>query len=452
MDTSQYAERVNGSAPADQPRRPSRADRLADDAAAKARRDAIRDQARQDRERRGEEWAAERDQLRASRRRTRKTSNDADRRERFTVWQARLRKWWRAFVLVGAIVGVNVVAVVGQVTAFTAAPDANGFGWHIAQALATAGVIESIAIYVGWHAHVALLEGDSVLRLRLTSYAIAFGVGVLNYHHYAPDWKPVDTAVMFGCASVLSPWLWAMHSRHQHRTDLRASGLIDPRAPKFAALRWLLHRAETWQALRWAVRHGEQSPTAAILSVQSENGLTDAVLYVDRAHAALAAGRDALIRAQAAALAATETYALALERSVSEVSEIAPPAPLEIEPPADTSANAQTDLPDVSEVSDDEKRERPDAQDNRDAEKWIRAAMRKGKTPKQAGIAAKWSGSNGWASLRVRAARAALEAEGYRFYPAGVVKPPADADTSADAADVSDTDAELSATPTGDQS
>lgn len=444
-------ERLNGSAPA--PRRPSRAERLADDAAAKARRDAIQDQARQDRERRGEEWAAERDRLRASRRRTRKTSNDDARRERFTVWQARLRKWWRAFVLVGAIVGVNIVAVVGQVTAFTTATDANGFGWDIAQALATAGVIESIAIYVGWHAHVALLEGDSVLRLRLTSYAIAFGVGVLNYHHYAPDWKPVDTAVMFGCASVLSPWLWAMHSRHQHRTDLRASGLIDPRAPKFAALRWLLHRTETWQALKWAVRHGEQSPTAAILSVQGENGLTDAVLYVDRAHAELAVGRDALIRAQAAALAATETYALALENHVGDLSQ----QPAAIEPPAapepDTSADDLSDTSDVSEEIAEEERERPDAQDNREAEKWIRGKMRAGRTPKQADIAAKYGFSNGWASLRVKAARADLSTEGYRFLPGNVVQPPTDADTSADAADVSDEPTEMAdATPTGDQS
>lgn len=433
-------EHVNGSAPTAQ----TRAERKAADALADLRRIETQEEIQRRREDAADARRVRVEQARRQRSEQRRT----DREQMRARWVSRLARWWHAFVLVGAIVGVNIVAVAGQINAFQADP----FSWPAAGAFGAAAVVESIAIFVGWHAHVALREGDSVFRLRVASYGIAAAVAALNYHHYAPTWALDDRAAMFGAASLLSPWLWAIHSRHLHRQDLRKQGLIDPRAPKFSALRWLLHRPETWQALKWAVRHGEQSPTAAILSVQSENGLTAAVLYVDRAHAALAAGRDALIRAQAAALAATETYALALERSVSEVSEIATPANVEIEPECDTSANAQPDALDVSEVADEEKRERPDAQDNRDAEKWIRAAMRKGKTPKQADIAARWSGSNGWASLRVKAARAALEAEGYRFYPAGVVKPPADADTSTDAADVSDTDAELSAAPTGDQS
>lgn len=322
MTTSQH-ERINGAAPAPPPpaQRPSRAERLAADATAKAEAARIRDEARRDKARRDEEWAAELDQLRTQRRRTRKTSNDYARRERITAWHARAQRWWHAFVLVGAIVGVNIVAVAGQVTAFQADP----FGWTPLAAIGAAAVIESIAIYVGWHAHVALIEGDSVMRLRAASYTIAAGVGALNYHHYSPTWSLDDMAVMFGAASVLSPWLWAIHSRHVHRQDLRQQGLIDPRAPKFSALRWLLHRAETWTALKWAVRHGEQSPVASILAVQTEETTAAACVLLDRTRAELVTAQATLIRAQSAALAVldetrTETAGETIEQVEIEVS------------------------------------------------------------------------------------------------------------------------------------
>ncbi|WP_049562272.1 hypothetical protein [Nonomuraea sp. SBT364] len=303
MDTIQ-PERVNGSHPAAHPppAKMSRAERQAADELARVERDRIREEARRARERDQEKWAAERDQLRAERKRDRKTRSSAERRERIAAWQARAQRWWHAFVLVGAIVGVNVVAIMGQVTAFQADP----FGWPLLGALGAAAVIESIAIYVGYHAHVALIEGDSVMRLRLASYGIAGGVGALNYHHYSPDWSLSDLAVMFGAASVLSPWLWAIHSRHQHRQVLRAQGLIDPRAPKFSGLRWLLWRRETWQALRWAVRYSEQSPAAAMLGMHRDRILADADRMAGRARGDLAAAQATLIRAQSDALAVLE--------------------------------------------------------------------------------------------------------------------------------------------------
>lgn len=438
MNTTQPAERVehvNGSAPAT-PHRPTRAERKTAATAEQLRRLDLEAEIARKRA----EFADQAQERREQREQRRKTRKSIERSQTWQKWAARLQAWRHTFVLVGAIVGVNIVAVAGQVTAFQAAP----FHWTLLGALGAAAVVESIAIFIGWHAHVALIEGDSVFRLRAGSYAVAAAVATLNYHHYSPDWSLDDQAAMFGAASMLSPWLWAIHSRHLHRADLRRKGLIDPRAPKFSLLRWLLHRPETWQALKWAVRHSEQSPTAAILAVQHHDTLKDAVLFLDRAHVELATGRDALIRAQSAALAATETYVELIESRGSEVSEIAPPAQPEIEAEPDTSADAQADLPDVSEVSDEEKRERAEALNNREAEKWIRAAMRKGKTPKQADIAAKFNGSNGWASLRVKAARADLIAEGYRFLPGNRVIPPTDADTSTGSVDVSGVDAEVS--------
>ncbi|MFB4280888.1 hypothetical protein ACBJ59_36750 [Nonomuraea sp. MTCD27] len=439
-------ERFNGSAPP--PQRSSRAERMREAAAAKAERDRIRDEARRARARRAEEWAAERDQLRAGRRRTRKTANDETRRERVAAWHARLLRWWRVLVLVGAIVGVNIVAVFGQVTAFQAAP----FSWPAPGAYAAAAVIESIAIYVGWHAHIALIEGDSVFRLRLASYGIAAGVAALNYHHYAPTWAVEDRAVMFGMASLLSPWLWAIHSRHLHRQDLRRQGLIDPRAPKFSLLRWLLHRAETWQALKWAVRHGEQSPTVAIVAVQTEETTSEADRLLDQT-------RDQILTAQRS-LIQTQSDVITVMRLVTPPE---PPASAEVTndrpalcPPDDPEeAPVPVTEPDTSPAVESDQasdRERPDDQDNREAEAWIRRRMRGGRTPTQKEICDKYPFSKGWARLRVQAARDEMTAKGYRFLPGNVVQPPTDADTSADPGDDREATDEVSTTPTGDQS
>lgn len=416
MTISQHG-RVNGTRPTPpaEPRRPTRAERLATDAEAQARRAAILDQARRDRERRAEEWADERTARREARRAAQKTKRDDARAARAAAWKARLAAWWHGFVLVGAIVGVNIVAVVGQVTAFTAATNATptGFGWSLGQALATAAVVESIAIYVGWHAHVALVEGDSVMRLRITSYAIAVGVCALNYHHYAPNWEPTDLAVMFGTASLLSPWLWAMHSRHQHRARLREQGLIDPRAPKFSALRWALHRAETWQALKWAVRHGEQSPTAAILAVQIEQGTARSV---------------ELEVAETVALPVGSSKELPVSRNDRHVTdEVTDTAPIAYAPAPPSTVTETVTLPVSNSDHDGDNhsdRERPDEQDNRDAEKWIRASMRRGRLPKLSDVRDKYPYSHGWAQARVRTVREEMTAKGYRVLPGNVVKPP----------------------------
>lgn len=356
------------------PRRPTRAERRLAAEAARAQREAIRDQARRDHERRREQLRAERAARRAA---------------AAQAWRVRLAAWWHRLVLVAAIVGVNAVAVLGQVEAF------KGFDWPLIQAIAVAAVVESIAIYVGWHAHVALVEGDSVMRLRLTSYAIAAGVGALNYHHYAPDWVPSEKAIMFGFASLLSPWLWAMHSRHQHRAQLRAAGLIDPRAPKFSALRWLLWRRETWAALRWAVRHGEQSPSAAILGVQLEQATAEATALAAGARADVVRAQAALIAAQSAAL------------------EVAGKVKLPVSS-ADRGGDSSGD------------RDRPDEQDNRDCERWIRASMRRGRLPKLSEVRERYPYSHGWAQARVRAVRDEMTAKGWRVLPGNKVLPPAD--------------------------
>ncbi|MEV4246930.1 hypothetical protein AB0J63_26395 [Streptosporangium canum] len=397
----------------------TRAERRARDAAAQIQRAQLLDDEKRRRRLQDEKDAAERAERREQAKLRRDTTKSIRSNTSRTKWQARLKSWRDTLILVGAIVGVNLVAIVGQVTAFHA-----GFRWPLLGAFGAAAVIESIAIYVGWHAHTALIEGDSVARLRAASYGIAVVVAGLNYHHYAPDWLPTDKAVMFGMASLLSPWLWAIHSRHQHRSQLRTAGLIDPRAPKFSALRWILHRAETWQALKWAVRFGEQSPTAAILAIQTDDTTTESVHLLDRTRAELMVGQTALIRAQADAIAATEMCVAELEKALAEVSSHRTEDDRDDEASDDHQDDDEPDSDDDADGEQESDRERPDDQDNRVAEKWIRGCMRAGRTPRQRDIAAKYGFSNGWAALRVKAARAELSAKGYRFLPGNVVQSP----------------------------
>lgn len=391
-----------------EPTRLSRAERRARDAEAEAHRAEVLAEARLRREERAAEW-----------KRRRKAQRAQERADWWATTRTRLDHLRRTLVLVGAIVGVNAVAVAGQVAAFH-----QGLGWPMAGAIGAAAVVESIAIYVGWHAHVALIEGDSVFRLRAASYSIAALVAGLNYHHYASDWNPSDKAIMFGLSSLLSPWLWAMHSRYVHRKQLRDAGLIDPRAPKFSMLRWALHRAETWQALRWAVRHSEQSPAVAILAVQMEETTSDAARLLNRSRDQVVSAQGELIRAQSDLITVTQMVMNNPSPASGEVTVEAPLACPPQTPAITAAADTEPATADGSDDVQDGDRDRPDEQDNRKAEAWIRAAMRKGRTPKYSEVNDKFGFSRGWAGLRVQAARAEMTAKGYRFLPGNVVKPP----------------------------
>jgi hypothetical protein len=421
--------------------------------------------------------AAEEAEQRAQIRKQRRQAASSYRRSEWArKARERAERLRRTLILVGAIVGVNAVAVVGQVSSFTAPVAGNGFGWSLWQALCVAAVVESIAIYVGWHAHVALIEGDSVMRLRLTSYAIAAGVGALNYHHYAgPDWAPTDRAVMFGAASLLSPWLWAMHSRHVHRQQLRENGLIDPRAPKFGALRWLLHRGETWQALRWAVAEGEQSPTVAVAAIRARHAIEDSDRVAAEARRGLDQARDGLIATQRTALNLALSYEVGVVAELDEEDPAATQAranirrfvrrfhpfgpPLAAVPdPADDAPSSETAgrpprglLPvnwlinpgdpwatgylvplrsllgpeEEPEEDPNEDRKRPTEQDSLNACKWITNRIRSTKrVPTKAEVAVRFGFSETWAWRRLQETKKQLAGEGWAFPEASAPVPP----------------------------
>lgn len=162
--------------------------------------------------------------------------------------------------LVVPLVLVNAAAIFGQA------------GWAYEQLVASwilaylfAGALESIGVYLAAEAHAALMAGDASGRLRLGSYAVGGLVGALNYAHFSGrGFSPNALAITFGALSSISPWLWAIRSRSINRDRLRTLGLVDPRAVRFSALRWLLHFGRTWRAFRAAVWAGETDPRAAV--------------------------------------------------------------------------------------------------------------------------------------------------------------------------------------------
>jgi hypothetical protein len=163
---------------------------------------------------------------------------------------------------------VNAAAVYGQVAyAFgEIAPP----GWpgaaRLGLAVLFAAAVESVAVYVGWHAHDALLAGATATaaRLRRASYAIAAAVAGVNYAHFAgPGMTPSAAAVAFGLLSLLSPWLWGLHTRRVQHVQLRDAGAVDGIGATFSAERVRAFPIRSWAARRWSIDHNISDPVAA---------------------------------------------------------------------------------------------------------------------------------------------------------------------------------------------
>ncbi|GIH22523.1 hypothetical protein Aph01nite_08330 [Acrocarpospora phusangensis] len=71
-------------------------------------------------------------------------------------------------------------------------------------------------------------------------------------------------------------------------------------------------------------------------------------------------------------------------------------------------------------------RDRPNEQDNRVAEKWLRERIRAGRMPTLSDIETKYGFGRKWARLRAQSARDQMAAQGYRFLPGNAVLPPSD--------------------------
>jgi preprotein translocase subunit Sec61beta len=142
-------------------------------------------------------------------------------------------------------------------------------GWsllpRLVVAVGAAVAVESIALYVQWHAHDALLNKASATaaRLRRASYVIALGVAAVNYAHFADGWAPTPGAVVFALFSAAGPWLWGLHTRRVQNEQLTREGKLDSTGAVFSSERFRNFPLRTIGARRWSIDHGVTDPREA---------------------------------------------------------------------------------------------------------------------------------------------------------------------------------------------
>lgn len=180
--------------------------------------------------------------------------------------------WWARFVAhavpVLPLFVVTGFAGYGQVLFGIAAYSPPDWPWpqRLGVAIGVAVGIESIGLYVQWHAHDALLmkATSTAARLRRASYLIAGAVAAINYSHFAdPGWRPTPGAIVFAAFSAAGPWLWGLHTRRVQRVQLTREGQIDATGATFSAERWRSFPWRTWAARRWSIDHSIDDPRAA---------------------------------------------------------------------------------------------------------------------------------------------------------------------------------------------
>jgi hypothetical protein len=169
---------------------------------------------------------------------------------------------------------VNLAAIYGQLAFFYrhVAPTAWPVPGKIALAIVVALAIESIAVYVGWHAHDALINklGRTAARLRRASYGIATLVAAINYAHFADFSEATGNelglnaaSVAFGLLSLISPWLWGLHSRRMKNLQLAKEGVADAVGATFSGERIRSFPIRSYLARRWSIDHYVTDPKQA---------------------------------------------------------------------------------------------------------------------------------------------------------------------------------------------
>lgn len=177
---------------------------------------------------------------------------------------ASVGRWLRPVV---PLLFVTGFAMYGQIAYGLAeySPATAPLFWRLLVAVGAAVAVESIALYVGWHAHDALLMGATATaaRLRRGSYFLAIVVAAVNYSHFAAGWAPTPAAVVFALFSASGPWLWGLHTRRAQRIQLLRDGQVDTAGAVFSAERRRAFPFRTWAARRWSIDHGVTDPRQA---------------------------------------------------------------------------------------------------------------------------------------------------------------------------------------------
>jgi hypothetical protein len=162
------------------------------------------------------------------------------------------------------VVLVNAVAFAGQLAFLR-----THLHWPLGGQILVAVALESVAVFIAYHAHVAQLANDSAFRLRLSAYSFAAVIGAMNYSHYmGPGWAPTFPAVAFSLMSAASPWLWSIHSRRESRDALMARGLVEEHAVRLGSTRWAWHPIRSARVMFHATWEGITSPAEALAAAR----------------------------------------------------------------------------------------------------------------------------------------------------------------------------------------
>jgi hypothetical protein len=165
---------------------------------------------------------------------------------------------------------VNAAAIYGQVAFFyeKVAPAIWPIPAKVALSLLIAAAIESVAVYVGWHAHDALIMKASATaaKLRRASYGVAAFVGLINYWHFTDGYellRPTAASFAFGLLSLISPWLWGLHTRRVQHRQLAREGVVDEAGATFSGERIRAFPFRSYMARRWSIDNYVTDPRAA---------------------------------------------------------------------------------------------------------------------------------------------------------------------------------------------
>jgi hypothetical protein len=176
------------------------------------------------------------------------------------------RRIRRAVYMAVPVLAVNACAFLGQLGYFHTHLTA----WGLPGQLLVAAALESIAVFLSYHAHIARIVDDPAFRLQMSAYALALVIGALNYSHWASaDWRPNPIAITFALMSAVSPWLWGIHSRRESRDLLKASGLVESHAVRLGSTRWTWHPYRSARTMFRATWEGTTSPAQAIADDQA---------------------------------------------------------------------------------------------------------------------------------------------------------------------------------------
>jgi hypothetical protein len=188
-------------------------------------------------------------------------------------WQARGRK----MIPYIPLMIVNSAALQGQ---FSWALDHLAVGdpktiTRTFAAMVYAVAVESIALFLQYYANRALKNRDSAGMLYLSAFLVAGLVASINFSHYHVPDRPLwdlnvqATAYAFALCSLISPWLWRIHSRAEAREALKAAGEIDSRGVKLSLSRKVWHPIRSIKVISLSAWTGETNPTKAVEAWES---------------------------------------------------------------------------------------------------------------------------------------------------------------------------------------